>query len=165
MRMRPTDEEIEKGQIYVSVSESPGAFLYREAEAGAIYRSEGTKICEYTGKKNFVLKTVDGSRLFVVKRKGWFPARFEVTENGKAVAVISTRSVLRTKYLITLGSGETWTVRIPLFTIYFAAASTKGRKIWIMVARSARQWNILLPDGDDAPELLCAVVFVQRRWV
>ena len=163
MRMRPTTEEIESGRVYMIFGELPRSF-WNEEEKGGIYRLDGTKIWEYQTKNDFVLTNLESAQSVAIRRKSLFSASFEMSCEGKLVAEISMTTALRNKYEVKISSSETWTAWMPLFTIYFGAASAVGENLWIKVGPSKRQWTVLFKDGSDSPELLCALTFIHWRW-
>jgi hypothetical protein len=116
-------------------------------------------------KPDFVLFDAEEREVLRVRRTTRFPARFEIIEGGRVIGEIALRSILRNQYTIEFDAGLRWLVRMPLFTTYFAGASSTGTRAWIVVGPSERQWRLLVEPEADSVHLLCGLAFIHReRW-
>lgn len=115
-------------------------------------------------KSFYVVSNPDGQELFIIRRVKRFPATFEMVEHERVIGQIQLRSILRNKYVLSFSNGETWTIRMPLFTVYFWAESNADTTIWIVVGPSVMRWNILVEPGIDNAHLVPALTFIQREW-
>jgi hypothetical protein len=116
------------------------------------------------GKPHFVVSGPEGLEVLRIRRSSRFPPKFELVDQGKVVGSIALRNILRNKYQILLNDKEAWTLHMPLFTIFFRAASNSGREVLIRLGPSKRQWNLLAQPGTDTIHLLSALAFIHREW-
>ncbi|HEX7901554.1 MAG TPA: hypothetical protein VF950_27590 [Planctomycetota bacterium] len=112
----------------------------------------------------WVVSDVDGREALRVRRAGRFPLRFEMIENGVSVGTIRRRGLLRNRYTVDFPSGPSWTIHLPLFTVYFGGVSSAGEKVWILVGPPKLQWNLFFQSGAADARLLSALAFIHREW-
>lgn len=115
-------------------------------------------------KPEYQVLTPKGHKLLTIRRIKRLPATFEMSDGDAIVGTIQLRSILRNKFKVCLSNGDEWTIRMPLFTVYFWAESTAGSRVWILVGPSVMRWNILVEPGIDNAHLVPALTFVQREW-
>ncbi len=115
-------------------------------------------------KPEYQVLTPEGRKIFTIRRIRRLPATFQMSDGETVVGTIQLRSILRNKYTIRLPDGDEWTIRMPLFTVYFWAESTAGAKVWILVGPSIMHWNLLIEPGSEDIRLIAAISFVQREW-
>jgi hypothetical protein len=100
-----------------------------------------------------------------IRRQQRIPPRFEMIQSGGVVGTIALRSPLRTRYTLAFSEGPTWFFRMPLFTVLFQGESNSSSRLWVQVAPSEKQWNVLIEPGADDLRLLASLAFIQReRW-
>lgn len=73
-------------------------------------------------------------------------------------------SIFRNKYAVDIDGVDSWTFRMPLFTIRFFGDSREGVGIWVAVWPSMMQWNILIKAGVEEWPLLAALAFIHTEW-
>lgn len=167
----PSDETFENGAKYYSIiswdGSNPGE-IFDDSEVLRWRcelrpaRSPRSPLNLYR-KPAFVVRTPDGNEVVVIRRVRRFPAKFEMVDHEKVVGIIRLQSILRNKYLITLSDGYEWTVRMPLFTVYFWAESSEGSRIWIIMG-PVMKWSYLVEPGCDNAHLVSALSFIHREW-
>lgn len=99
-----------------------------------------------------------------IKRGRGFVPSFEMIEGGAIVGRVIYGSILRTKCTLEFAGEPGWAIRQPLFTVFFAGVSTEGRRAWIRVGPSKRQWNILTQPGADSMHLLSALALLHWEY-
>jgi hypothetical protein len=74
------------------------------------------------------------------------------------------RSMFRNKYSIDIVGLNSWTLRMPLFTVRFCGDSRAGSEIWVVVGPSKMEWNILIKAGIEERPLVAALAFIHNEW-
>ena len=168
----PSDDTIATGTQYICLIDladtSPGEIF---GDPGVVRwrhttRHPGTVafFTRHFKAPDFVITDTDGNERMRIRRSGRLPSRFEMFEDGQVVGLITMRSVLRNSYTIDFKAGQSWTFRMPLFTIYFHGESKGGAKVWVRVGPPKRQWNILVEAGVDSVRLVYGLAFIHRQW-
>ena len=113
---------------------------------------------------HFILSDTQQREIFQISREGGFPARFNIVEKDQVIGKIMLRTILRNKYSIEFDGGPGWLLHLRLFTIFFSGESSTGKRVWVRVGPSKRQWNLLVePEADDV-YFLGALAFIHREW-
>jgi len=87
-----------------------------------------------------------------------------VLDGDALVGCIRMRSLLRNKYTIDIDGSNSWTFRMPLFTIRFRGDSDSGTDIWVVVGPSKMEWNILIRPGMSDRQCVTAWAFIHSEW-
>ena len=116
-------------------------------------------------KPDFVIADPDGRDEVVIRRASFIPPVFNIIEAGRVIGRVRMRSLFRNKYVIDIDQVNSWTFRMPLFTIRFFADSSAGVEIWVAVGPSKTEWSVLIkPDAREWP-LLAALAFIHvESW-
>jgi hypothetical protein len=96
----------------------------------------------------------------VIRRVSFLPSVFRVVERGETTGIIKTIGVLRNRYAISLNDTGEWEFYMPLFAVAFHGDSPAGTDIWVIVAPSEREWNVLLKTGTSPHPLLACLAFI-----
>jgi hypothetical protein len=105
-------------------------------------------------KPDFVLLDEGGLEALRVRRISFLPSAFSVVRDGESIGIARVGSLLKNKYDVEIGGTDAWTFYMPLFRVYFFGRSAAGPEVWVRIAPSEQQWNILLRPG--LPELPAA---------
>lgn len=115
-------------------------------------------------KPDFVLADPDSRDELIIRRTSFVPSVFNIMEAGRVIGRIRMRSMFRNKYSIDVDGMNSWTFRMPLFTVRFFGDSRAGTEIWVAVGPSKMEWNILIkPDVKERP-LVAALTFIHTEW-
>lgn len=115
-------------------------------------------------KADFVLTEPNARDELIIRRASFVPSAFNIMEAGKVIGRIRMRSMFRNKYSIDIDGMNSWTFRMPLFTVRFFGDSSAGTEIWVVVGPSKMEWNILIkPDVKERP-LVAALTFIHTEW-
>lgn len=116
-------------------------------------------------KPDFVMTDPDGRDEIVIRRASFIPPVFSIIEAGRVVGRVRMRSLFRNKYAIEIDRVNSWTFRMPLFTIRFFGDSSAGVEIWVAVGPSKKDWNVLIKRDAMAWPLLAALAFIHvESW-
>jgi hypothetical protein len=99
-----------------------------------------------------------------VSRDARVPPRFSLLAGGNAVGTMASRPLMRNRYVVNFAAGETWAFHLKLFTVFFPGESAGGKKLWVRVGPSKKQWSLLIQPGADDPRLVAALAFMHREW-
>jgi len=113
-------------------------------------------------KADFVVVEPDGRKL-AIRRLSFIPPAFNIIEAERAIGGIKMIGLFRNKYSISIEGVESWTFRMPLFTIFFFGESSAGAEIWVQVGPSEREWNILIKHGPNTTGLVAALAFIHNE--
>lgn len=94
-------------------------------------------------KPDFVIAGADGKDEVVIRRASFIPPVFDIIEAGRVIGRVRMRSLFRNKYAIDIDGVNSWTFRMPLFTIRFFGDSSTGVEIWVAVGPSKKEWRSL----------------------
>jgi hypothetical protein len=100
----------------------------------------------------------------IIRRASFIPPLFNIIEAGTIIGRIGMRSIFRNKYAIDIDGVNSWTFRMPLFTISFHGDSSAGTEIWVVLGPSKREWNILIKPGVKEQPLVAALSFIHAEW-
>jgi len=115
-------------------------------------------------KPDFVVAEPDSTNEVVIRRASFIPSVFNIIKTGRVVGRIKMLSIFRNKYAVDIDGVDSWTFRMPLFTIRFFGDSREGVGIWVAVWPSMMQWNILIKAGVEEWPLLAALAFIHTEW-
>jgi hypothetical protein len=86
-------------------------------------------------------------------------------EAGRIIGRVKMCSVFRNKYAIDIDPVNSWTFRMPLFTIRFFGDSRAGPEIWVAVGPSKMEWRVLIKRDTREWPLLAALAFIHvEAW-
>lgn len=86
-------------------------------------------------------------------------------EAGRIIGRVKMCSVFRNKYAIDIDPVNSWTFRMPLFTIRFFGDSRSGPEIWVAVGPSKMEWRVLIKRDTSEWPLLAALAFIHvEAW-
>jgi hypothetical protein len=116
-------------------------------------------------KPDFVVADPNGRDEVVIRRASFIPPVFNIMEAGRIVGRVKMCSVFRNKYTIEIDRVNSWTFRMPLFTIRFLGDSRFGREIWVAVGPSKMEWSVLIKRDACEWPLLAALAFIHvEAW-
>ncbi len=115
-------------------------------------------------KPDFVIAQPDARDEVIIRRASFIPSVFNIIEAGRVIGRIRMCSIFRNKYAIDIDGVDSWTFRMPLFTVRFFADSSAGREIWVAVGPSKMEWNILIKAGAKEWPLLASLAFIHTEW-
>ena len=115
-------------------------------------------------KPDFVVTGRDNDQEVIIRRASFIPPVFDIIESGKVIGSIRMRSIFRNKYSIFIRGVNSWTFRMPLFTIRFYGESDAGAEVWVVVGPSKREWNLLIKPGVKEWPLVAALAFIHNEW-
>ena len=98
-------------------------------------------------KPDFVIADADERDEVVICRASFIPPVFNIMEAGRIIGRVKISSVFRNKYAIDIDSVNSWTFRMPLFTIRFFGNSRSGPEIWVAVGPSKMEWSVLIKNA------------------
>jgi len=141
-------------------------------EQGAIrwrYRARKNPFVRRLGnpfnKPDFVIADPDGRDEVIIRRASFIPPVFNIMEAGRIIGTVKMCSVFRNKYAIDIDRVNSWTFRMPLFTIRFFGGSRSGPEIWVGVGPSKTEWSILIKRDACEWPLLAALAFIHvEAW-
>lgn len=155
----PNAEDLEKGAEYLL---RIGPFLYGEGDITA--RSSGERWRTEKRKRQFAVIDAAGNTILQIRRDKLFPPLFSLIADDEVIGTMASRPVMRNRYVVTFATGETWAFHPKLFTAYFPGESADGKKLWVTVGPSKREWSLLIQPGADDPRLVAALAFMHREW-
>lgn len=182
LRRPPNDYEVARGAEYVfsisaEVDDSGAIYQLWYDQPFCRYESQPKRptysVRNLLGKPALVFRNRQEEEILRIVRAGRLPPKFAmvITEDGTRQVVGTIRLVtpLRNKYLIELSGANLWapvrlTFHMPLFTIYFHGGTMDGKRLWVKVWETKRQWLVLRPPELNHPYLLPALAFVHREW-
>lgn len=116
-------------------------------------------------KPDFVIADPEGRVEVVIRRASFIPPVFNIIEAGRVIGRVSMRSPFRNKYEIEIDRVNSWTFRMPLFTIRFFGDSSAGVEIWVAVGPSKKEWSVLIKRDAREWPLLAALAFIHvESW-
>jgi len=115
-------------------------------------------------KPDFVIAEPDAKDEVIIRRASFIPSVFNIIEAGRVIGRIGMRSMFRNKYSVSIEGVNSWTFRMPLFTIRFYGVSSAGAEIWVVVGPSKMEWNILIKAGVKERPLVAALAFIHTEW-
>jgi hypothetical protein len=111
-------------------------------------------------KPDFVIADSDGRDEVVIRRASLIPPVFNIIEAGRIIGRVRMCSPFRNKYAIDIDRVNSWTFRMPLFTIRFFGDSSTGPEIWVVVGPSKMEWSVLIKSDAREWPLLAALAFI-----
>jgi hypothetical protein len=115
-------------------------------------------------KPDFVIKEPDAKDEVIIRRTSFVPPVFNITDAGRGIGRIKMCSIFRNKYGIEIDGVNSWTFRMPLFTVRFYGDSSSGPEMWVSLGRSKMEWIILIKVGVNERPLLAALAFIHCEW-
>jgi hypothetical protein len=116
-------------------------------------------------KPDFVIADSDGRDEVVIRRASFVPPVFDIMETGGIIGRVRMCSLFRNKYAIDIDQVDSWTFRMPLFSIRFFGDSSTGRDIWVAAGHSKMEWLVLVKRGTSEWPLLATVAFIHvEAW-
>ena len=115
-------------------------------------------------KPDFVIAKPDAKDEVIIRRVSFIPSVFNIMEADKVIGTVRMRSMFRNKYAIDIDGVNSWTFRMPLFTVRFFGDSSAGVEIWIAVGPSKMEWNILIKGNAKEWPVLAALAFIHTEW-
>jgi len=113
-----------------AVLDEQGAIRWRY---GTRKKPSGRRLGNPFNKPDFVIADPDGRGEVVICRTSFIPPVFNIMEAGRIIGRVKMCSVFRNKYAIDIDPVNSWTFRMPLFTIRFFGDSRSGPEIWVAV--------------------------------
>jgi hypothetical protein len=114
-------------------------------------------------KPDFVFAELDEKDETIIRRVSLIPSTFDIVESGAVIGTIRMRSIFRNEYSISIEGVNSWTFRMPLFTVLFFGESGAGFEIWVRVGPSEREWNLLIKPGVAQRSLVAALAFLHNE--
>lgn len=115
-------------------------------------------------KADFVVTGRDNDQEVIIRRASFIPPAFNVIESGKVIGSIRMRSIFRNKYSVFIDGVNSWTFRMPLYTIRFYGESNDGAEVWVVLGPSKMVWHVLIKPGVKVWPLLAALAFIHNEW-
>jgi hypothetical protein len=115
-------------------------------------------------KPDFVIANSDTKDEVIIRRASFIPPVFNIMEADRVIGRVRMRSMFRNKYDIDIDGVNTWTFRMPLFTVRFFGDSSAGVEIWVAVGPSKIEWNILIKGSAKEWPLLAVLAFIHTEW-
>jgi hypothetical protein len=116
-------------------------------------------------KPDFVFEDTDGNEELIIRRASFVPPVFHLMERDRVGGRLRLISPLRNRYAIEIYGLNSWTFRMPLFTIYFHGDCEIGTDVWVWMGPSEKEWSILIRPGIEDRYLLPALAFIHNeRW-
>jgi hypothetical protein len=114
-------------------------------------------------KPDFVLSEPDQKNETIIRRASFVPSVFKILEAGELIGTVRMQSVFLNQYSISIVGVDTWTFRMPLYTIFFFGESRAGCEIWVRVGPSEKEWNLLIKAGVTRRPLVAALAFIHNE--
>jgi hypothetical protein len=114
-------------------------------------------------RPTFIVNRPEGGELFRIRRSSWFPATFEMLENGSLASTIELRSPLRNRYIIRICNGPVWHFHMPIFTQHLYCESDAGGQLWGIMGPSESQWNLLTAPGSNDARIVAIMAFLHYQ--
>jgi hypothetical protein len=115
-------------------------------------------------KPDFVVAEAGTEDELIIRRASFMPPVFNIMRAGRVIGRIRMRSIFRNKYSITIDGVNSWTFRMPLFTIRFYGHSSAGPEVWVVVGPSKMEWIILIKAGVKEWPLVATLAFIHSEW-
>jgi hypothetical protein len=116
-------------------------------------------------KSDFLVVDPNGTDQIVIRRASFIPPVFNIVRAGTIIGRLKMRSLFRNKYSIEIDQVNTWTFRMPLFTVRFFGESGAGPEIWVVVGPSKMEWGILIAAAAGEWPLIAALAFIHvEAW-
>lgn len=145
-----------------AVLDEQGAIRWRY---GTRKKPSGRRLGNPFNKPDFVIADPDGRGEVVICRTSFIPPVFNIMEAGRIIGRVKMCSVFRNKYAIDIDPVNSWTFRMPLFTIRFFGDSRSGPEIWVAVGPSKMEWRVLIKRDTREWPLLAALAFIHvEAW-
>jgi len=144
-----------------SVRDEQGAIRWRYAFRRC---SGGRGLANPFSKPDFVIAEPNTEHGIIVRRASFIPSVFDIIESGARIGRVRLSSVLRNKYSISIDGLDSWTFRMPLYTIRFYGDSSSTTDIWVVVGPSKTEWSILIRAGVNEWPLVAALAFIHNEW-
>jgi hypothetical protein len=152
---------------------APMANERRDFWVACTYQDEGT-IRDGEGKVLLSFDpSNDGTRflnsraeeVYVIRREGTTPfSRWLLFRAGVHACTIRRRGLWRSKYTIDFTNGRKWTVRLPLFTVWYTSISDQGEQFRFRLVQHVVWWVERLPEPLDLSFLAGLAVIQRERW-
>jgi hypothetical protein len=169
----PSQECVAHGTKYLSQI-NRGA----DGHSGVVWDEQGNARWRYGDRKNasgrgpgnpfnkadFVVTGADAKDEVLIRRTSFIPPVFDIAEGDRVIGRIKMRSIFRNKYDIEIDGVNSWTFRMPLFTIRFYGESSAGAEAWVVVGPSKMEWNILIKAGVKEGPIVAALAFIHCEW-
>jgi hypothetical protein len=169
----PDEDSLARGSKFFSQIDR-GA----DGHSGVVWDEQGTARWRYGVRKNssgrrpenpfntpdFVVKEPNAKDEVIIRRTSFVPPVFDITEAGRVIGRIRLRSMFRNKYAIEVDGVNSWTFRMPLFTVRFYGDSSAGPEMWVHLGRSKMEWVILIKAGVNERPVLAALAFIHCEW-
>ena len=144
-----------------SVRDEQGVIRWRYTfQRGAGGRSSVNPL----NKPDFVMAAPNGEQRATIGRASFIPPVFDILENDAKIGRIQLTSALRNKYSISIDGVDSWTFRMPLYTIRFYGESSSSTDIWVVVGPSKKEWSILIRADVNEWPLVAALAFIHNEW-
>jgi hypothetical protein len=114
-------------------------------------------------KPDFILSEPDEKNQTIIRRVSFVPSVFQILEAIEPIGTVRMLSILRNQYSISIDGVDTWTFRMPLYTIFFFGESRTRCEIWVRVGPSEKEWNILIKAGVTRRALIAALAFIHNE--
>jgi hypothetical protein len=114
-------------------------------------------------KPDFVLAEANAKEETIIRRVSFIPSTSDIVEKGGVIGTIRMLSIFRNQYSISIGGVNSWSFRMPLFTVLFFGKSAAGFEIWVRVGPSEREWNILIKPGIAQRCIVAALAFIHNE--
>ncbi len=124
----------------------------------------GRSWCNPFNTLDFVVTEAANGAELVIRRASWAPSVFQIRDGEEVIGQVRVRSLLRHRYSIEIDGVNTWTFRMPIFTLNFYANSESGTDIWVVVGPSKMDWKILMRPGSGDRQLVAALAFIHTEW-
>jgi hypothetical protein len=108
----------------------------------------------------------DGREEGVIRPEGLTPgARYAMRRNGGLVWTLSVRSIVRSRHVLKLADGDSWTFHTPFFWWRHLTGAARGAPRLVgAVGPVSWVWQMWIEPGRDTIDLLAAVAFMHRQW-
>lgn len=171
----PQLEDIASGSKYTCVIDPTPSI---RSSSGTVYDEHGVVRWRYGfranpsgrgwgnpfNKPDFVVADANGQAELVIRRVSFVPPIFNIMDGDLVLGRIRLRSLLRNKYAIDINGVNSWTFRMPLFTVRFGGYSHSCTDIWVIVGPGKMQWNILIRPNVSERHLVAALAFIHSEW-
>jgi hypothetical protein len=140
---------------------------YDDGGAGTIRSEDGTVLSRYrsSGRLARFVDAMDQEMLVVEReRQGPF-SRWVSSKGGRQLWTLRCRGFWLSRYDIDFCDGWTWTIRFPLFTLWYPCSSNRGEECLVRLVQHTAWFVGALPASGGLPLLAAfAIIQRQRQW-
>lgn len=110
-----------------------------------------------------MIRDASGSEALTLSRVSYLSPVHRISSGGRPLGSVRLTSPLRNKYAIGI-CGESWTFRMPTFTVALFGETRHRTDLWILAGPSKMEWNVLVRPGVPPWPLVGVVAYIHNPW-